>query len=100
MDTMIRQGDVLLRSIENLLQGATVRDEPGIKIAGERTGHAHRLMGIVFVAGARTLIRVSGLQPMTQEEHADVTPPAGLFEVVQQREYVPAARPRSRRFVD
>lgn len=91
---MIRQGDVLLIPTD-LPKSAAAADRIGISIAGERTGHAHRLVGAVAVAGEREFVRGGNL--LTHEEHEHIaTAPAQWYEVRVQREHVPAMRPSAR----
>lgn len=92
---MIRQGDVLL--IERDAPENPVRtDAAGLRVPGERTGHAHLLPAEVFVADGRRLLHLAEDTPMTHEEHADVLVPAGWFEPVLQREFSPSSRPTAR----
>jgi len=98
---MIRQGDVLLIPAAPPRGAAPAVDESGrplagVRIAGERTGHAHELAGAVFDAPAGRFVRLDAPAPLTHPEHRHVTVPAGWWEVRVQREYVPAERPRNR----
>lgn len=98
---MIRQGDVLLiptpapksplRAIDG--SGAPLA---GVRIEGERTGHAHELAGRVYDAGHRRLIFLERPTPLTHQEHRHVEVPAGWWEVRAQREFVPQSRPGRR----
>ncbi len=100
----IRQGDVLLTRVDPPVGATRVvgdDDQPlaGLLVAGERTGHHHRLPARVYEAGGRRLLMLERPEILTHEEHRHVEVPAGWWEVTLQREYVPAARPtlRSRR---
>jgi hypothetical protein len=83
----IRQGDVLLVPVGELPTGAQVQEgRVGIRIAGERTGHAHELIGSVAVDGDREY--VLGGNTLTHQEHRHhVTEPV-WYEVRLQREHV------------
>jgi len=99
----IRQGDVLLLPARAPKNPVRVTDEygqplAGLVVAGERTGHAHRLAARVYDAGDRRLLLLERPTPITHEEHAEIEVPAGWWEVRLQREYVPQERKSSRRF--
>lgn len=94
--TMIRQGDVLLVPIRQPARPVrAVGDDgqplAGVRIAGERTGHAHELPARVYDAGTRRVIMLERPAVLTHQEHAHITVPAGWWEVVVQREWVPRA---------
>jgi len=93
----IRQGDVLLTPVAELPADAKVRDNQGIRIEGERTGHAHQLVGPVAVAeDGREFVR--GGNVLTHQEHEHIATSPEWYEVTVQREHVPEARTDSRRF--
>ncbi len=87
----VRQGDVLLSPVADLPPGAEIQGDHGIRIVGERTGHAHTLVGKVAVLAGRTYVR--GGDVLTHQEHEHVTTAPTWYEVTRQREYVPASRP-------
>ena len=102
----IRQGDVLLVPVDQP-EGELVRatDEAGrplagLEVAGERTGHVHRLASRVYDTAIGRLLFVERPTPLTHEEHRHVEVPAGWWRPVFQREYVPASRPARRSRVD
>lgn len=92
----IRQGDVLLLRIEEpegpeLATGPDGLPLAGVRIEGERTGHAHELPGVVYdLPGGRRAVRLGGPTPITHQEHAHLVVPEGWWEVRTQREWVPA----------
>jgi hypothetical protein len=95
MDTIYRQGDVLIRRISSLpTQKAALRAN-GVLAYGEVTGHAHKVEQLtraeVLEIGAGLYMRVSeeGVR-IVHEEHAPITLPAGNYEIEIQREYTPA----------
>jgi hypothetical protein len=100
----IRQGDVLLVPIDE--PAAPVRavgpdGQPlaGVRIAGERTGHAHELAGRVYDSGpGRRVVFLERPAALTHQEHRHVDVPAGWWEVLTQREYVPLERRTARRW--
>ncbi len=87
---MLRQGDVLLIPA-NLPKKATKIHNEGIRILGERTGHAHVLLGEVFTSGDTSFILVPEKGGILQhEEHENIFVKEGLYEVRVQREFVPS----------
>jgi hypothetical protein len=102
---MFRQGDVLIRKIPAIPNGTEVvpKDPDGaiVLARGEVTGHRHRIdpptdEAVEFVRTADTnqrflrIMASSGVE-LRHEEHATITLPPGIYEVVQQREYTPEA---------
>lgn len=96
---MFRQGDVLVRQVRSLPKDAKdVTPKGRIVLAhGEVTGHAHaiaegqaREFSMSDAAGAvKRFLSVASGATVKHEEHAPVELPAGIFEIVQQREYHP-----------
>lgn len=79
---MIRQGDVLLVSVDRIPDGATDVTPAGdvILAYGEVTGHAHRITQTqdaprvrVWDAGAERFLQVVADATLTHEEHGAVT---------------------------
>lgn len=91
---LIRQGDVLLIPCSAPPESAIQPDRIGISIAGERTGHAHRLVGTVALVGRRELVR--GGNVLSHEEHEHILTSPRWYEVRVQREHVPARGPAAR----
>jgi hypothetical protein len=90
MTGIIRQGDVLLIPVASLPDdAAVVPDRVGIEIAGERTGHVHRLIGTVAVLESQDGRRefVHGGNALTHEEHRHVVTDLVWYEVRRQREW-------------
>jgi hypothetical protein len=95
---MIRQGDVLfIPTTDAIPEYLTERgkNEKGIVMEGEATGHHHRIANLeaaeVFRsgwAGGESFVRVSdqGVS-IVHEEHAPVQLPAGNYRVKIAREY-------------
>ncbi len=100
----IRQGDVLLVPVADPRPGSVTRatdgqGQPlaGVRVEGERTGHAHELAGRVYDhADGRRLLMLERPGTLTHQEHAHVEVPAGWWEIRQQREHVPEAAPGQR----
>jgi hypothetical protein len=94
-----RQGDVLLRRVEPAenIGKEKRRDGDLILAYGEVTGHAHRIKDETvreFTSEDRRFLEVMGISAdVTHEEHATVTLPQGVYEVIQQREYQPGPVP-------
>jgi hypothetical protein len=92
---MYRQGDVLIVSEDAFSEREPIpRDQGRIVLAyGEVTGHAHAIFEpeVNFVRSATgERILISPI-PFTvrHEEHGTLNIPAGIYRVVQQREYTP-----------
>jgi hypothetical protein len=98
----IRQGDVLLiRCTEpltrDLVTGSDGLPLAGLRIAGERTGHAHELPGEVYETRAgRRVIAVRKPTILTHQEHKHLLVPEGWWEVRIQREWIPSRGPVGR----
>lgn len=98
---LIRQGDVLFKSIPALPVGEQKKRANGTVAYGEVTGHSHRLAVLesaeVLEIGDGLYVRVSdegvrlGGAAFQHEEHATVILPPGDYQVVIQREYSPEA---------
>jgi len=91
--TMYRQGDVLIRRVAKIPEGAVPvkRDAGRVVLAyGEVTGHAHAMTsGGVELLDARPgrYLRVTAASDLRHEEHATIRVEPGVYEVVIQREY-------------
>jgi hypothetical protein len=97
--TQIRQGDVLLCRVAapaNPQRATDAGGQPlaGLRVEGERTGHAHVLPARVYSDGPRRLLMLERPEKLTHQEHAHIEVPAGWWEVRTQTEYVPAANRR------
>lgn len=95
MITQIRQGDVLLikRSEPHRKEKVEAR---GLRVAGERTGHAHVLEAEVFETERGRMLYVGPGGVITHEEHGQLPVEPGWWEPRIQREFVPSSRPVSR----
>lgn len=94
--TQIRQGDVLLIRRKAPRGQATRLDLTGLRVPGERTGHAHVLEAEVYEADGTTLLALREPGVLVHDEHAPVTVPVGWWEPRLQREFVPSSRPSPR----
>lgn len=97
MTTIYRQGDVLLRRVQEPTEPLTrvAPDASGCVVLahGEVTGHAHVLRdaGVTLhdaPQGRRVLHLLRGGR-LLHEEHAPIALPPGWYEVRRQREYTP-----------
>lgn len=96
-----RQGDVLLRETDRKITAKhklVARDGGRVVLAyGEVTGHAHALcephVELFDLRGER-LLKLEKPANLVHEEHATIPLPAGLYEVVRQREYDPELESR------
>jgi hypothetical protein len=88
---MIRQGDLLFVSVEDIPE-ATERED-GIVAEGELTGHHHRIrsraMGALMIAGVAAYIKALRDTHIDHPEHSTVVLPPGNWQVIRQREYEP-----------
>jgi hypothetical protein len=88
-----RHGDVLLRRIERLPDGA-VECDTRILAEGEATGHVHQLVGgdvTVYTLNGVLFLAVHQTTELVHAEHKTITIPDGLFEIAREREYDPFA---------
>jgi ribosomal protein S10 len=89
----VRQGDVLLVKVReprkrDLATGPDGLPLAGLRVEGERTGHAHVLTGEVYeTPDERRVIRLHEPTPITHEEHQALVVPEGWWEVRIQREW-------------
>jgi hypothetical protein len=96
---MFRQGDVLIMQVPKLPENAQpVEWQERVVLAyGEVTGHAHAIStdyAKMYTWEGDRLLEVKPGAQLVHEEHAAITLPAGVYKVIQQREYVPEAPPR------
>lgn len=90
-----RQGDVFFVKVDELPKAAIAQKKEGGRIViewGEVTGHAHAVPvddATLYVEGARRFLEVCYKAELTHEEHAKIEFPAGVYEIVRQREYHP-----------
>lgn len=92
-----RQGDVFIRKIDKLPKNlAPIEPDNGRNILayGEVTGHAHALEAtetkLYSASNDNVFLRVvSETALLTHEEHTEIKLPAGFYEVIRQREYMP-----------
>ncbi len=103
--SIYRQGDVLLRRIDEVPYPITTtvvpREEGRIVLAhGEMTGHAHAIDApldeatLLTAADQRRFLRLARDVELRHEEHATINLPAGLYQVIRQREWTDARRGR------
>ncbi|MDQ7909758.1 hypothetical protein RB614_35080 [Phytohabitans sp. ZYX-F-186] len=97
-----RQGDVLVVAVERLPDGLTpvAREDGAVVLAhGEATGHRHAIREphaeLLEGRGERFLRIAGGPARLVHEEHDPIVLPAGAYQVIRQREYQPAAWPRT-----
>jgi hypothetical protein len=100
---MYRQGDVLLVPVDAAaVPPSAVRVPPDgagrhLLGRGEATGHAHRAAGphvrLLTTQGEAgpIFLDVPERARLTHDEHGPISVPAGWYQVVRQREYVPGS---------
>ena len=88
-----RQGDLLFVQQDTRPEAELTARQSDVIVAGEATGHAHRLQaGSILEAPDGTLyLDVTQTTQVVHEEHGPITLDPGLWLVVRQREYSPAA---------
>jgi hypothetical protein len=87
---MIRQGDVLLKKVSSIPEGAK-HEETKIVAYGEATGHHHKLVGVAEVYSLEDQLFATigeGVQ-IVHQEHAPLAVEEGIYEIRIQREYTP-----------
>lgn len=94
-----RHGDLLVHNVENpggRLIAQHVDDNDAILLAGEATGHNHRLQGDFTLYRSNnnaeepvTYFQVNSEANLNHEEHGFIALPKGFYAVVRQREYTP-----------
>jgi len=86
---MYRQGDLLIAEIEELPAGLKQKDK--VLAYGEATGHKHQFLSeqaLVFCDDKQQqFLKLSQECELVHEEHETIAIPAGVYRVVQQREY-------------
>lgn len=115
MAELIRQGDILLKKVENDALVKAIRKDgrnvprvrgKGLIIAlGEATGHHHRVLTkgvrVIERAGKRYLVVPQGtVAEFVHEEHETLLVGAGVHEISNQREYEPSLAAKQRRVYD
>jgi hypothetical protein len=88
-----RQGDLLFLWQETRPSVDLNIRQSNIIVAGEATGHAHRLQsGTILEAPDGTLyLDITQTTQVVHEEHGPITLDPGMWLVVRQREYSPEA---------
>lgn len=100
----IRQGDVYLIPIGEpraVTRAMDAHGHPlaGVRIAGERTGHAHELAARVYdQADGRRVLFLERPGKLTHQQHEHQEVEAGWWELRHQREHVPASPTPVRRW--
>jgi len=87
---------VLLRRIEAPRSAFRVDGVQGLRVEGERTGHAHVLEAEVYETPSGRVLHVDGDRMLTHDEHAALRVPDGWWQPVLQREFQPRSRPALR----
>lgn len=81
-----RQGDVLIKRIDAVPEGAQPKD--AILAYGEATGHNHLAEGAeVLIKDGKQYMVVRQKAIVKHQEHEQIELPAGIYEIGIQREY-------------
>ena len=93
MQPHYRQGDLLFIRQETRPVAALTARQGTIIVAGEATGHAHRLQAgtVLETPDGALYLDVTQTTQVVHEEHGPITLDPGLWLVVRQREYSPEA---------
>jgi hypothetical protein len=93
MQLQYRQGDLLFIRQDTRPEADLTARPSNVVVAGEATGHAHRLQaGTILEAPDGALyLEVTQITQVVHEEHGPITLDPGLWLVVRQREYNPEA---------
>jgi hypothetical protein len=93
MSVQYRQGDLLFVQMETLPEGDLVKRPSLVIVAGEATGHAHRLTAGTILEAPDGALYLELAEPtrVVHEEHDALTLDPGWWLVVRQREYTPGA---------
>ncbi len=85
---MVRQGDLLLESIEKLPKKVTkVKDN--VILRGVATGHAHTVKGgTVWKTKDTFYVKVPKKAQLIHDEHKTIELPKGVYQVIRQKEYL------------
>ena len=88
-----RQGDLLFVLQEDRPAGELTVQPSQVIVAGEATGHAHRLNGGSVLEAPDGTLYLDLVEPtrVVHEEHDALTLGPGWWLVVRQREYTPGA---------
>jgi len=87
-----RQGDILLREIEEVPTGDLEIVDDGVLALGETTGHSHQVQmskGVQLLRDPKTKIMfivATTIAIVTHEDHGTLKLPAGAYQVTQQRQ--------------
>lgn len=86
----IQQGDVMLEEVTGLPEGAVPKNG-GLVMAGELTGHAHRLdtatKGLLYEKDGVLFIKTAHSVILRHEEHGPLTITPGTWKVGRVHEY-------------
>ena len=85
---MMRQGDLLIKEIDKLPEGLTLKDN--ILALGEMTNHQHQMVGdckVMIDNKGNQFIQTEQECQLVHNEHKPITISKGLFQVIRQREY-------------
>ncbi len=93
MPLQYRQGDLLFIQEEALPAVELVARPTLVLVAGEATGHAHRLTSGVVLDAPDGGVYLNLAEPtrIVHQEHDAITLGAGIWLVIRQREYTPRA---------
>ncbi|MHA1732518.1 MAG: hypothetical protein ACTSU5_11275 [Promethearchaeota archaeon] len=103
MTIMYRQGDVLLRKVDDIPKYLRHQPKTNVLVEGEVTGHAHRALNcdlFGFTEFEISFLKAKEGAKLVHEEHGPIDLEPGCYEVVRQMEYDPAKSDWRRRVED
>ncbi len=90
-----RQGDILLRKVGKIPEGAKVKQSGHVVLAyGESTGHSHHIesqSALLLEENGQNYLQLEQPETLLHEEHAAQQLEGGKYIVIRQREYSPEA---------
>lgn len=87
---MKRQGDLIIKEVQELPQVKLLEVKSGVILKGESTGHAHRLSNgdVLRTPDGQMFLRIAVAGgKITHEEHKPVTLKKGIYAVLRTREW-------------
>jgi hypothetical protein len=93
MQIHYRQGDLLFVRQDSRPKAELTARQSDVIVAGEATGHAHRLKEGTILEGpdGALYLDVTQTTQVVHEEHGPITLDPGFWLVIRQREYHPEA---------
>ena len=92
MNNIYRHGDIWLKSIDGIPEGA-VKEETNVLVRGEHTGHAHTLVEDdtyeLLIKDMKKYLKVYKPTQLNHQEHHTITIEPGIYRIDIEREIDP-----------